>query len=1516
MISEKNLPGQLRAVQGKIARKRREIEAFERQHEQDGWDGREDLQGYESMSNTLNSELNALESEYKEILAKMRKQRPSNYFTNCENPKKKLAILTPEEDKDWENAYISNLEEGLDDDEADESAWTELKEMHPRLQEFDGINEKATQKALKSNPNRVDEATRLGTKAFHDGKRRVPLYDNDLMLMLDLRNQPGDSDNLELLSAWAKGWDNANLSQPISNPTIKQWPVITAPDGKHYQVYVKRYGSGRESGEGEDDTQYPYAVMVKFIELDEGRQIYEEWTTYSNKADAIAEAERLSKRIETRGSPWDNEVTQAECGCGDDPEHPLRSFCAVHGERRNPIQLPPKHRPGPGGYVDFPHDYDKEVHSDTSDRTYMVRKRGDNWTCTCPSFIFNKKDPRTCKHIEREKEAGYQEPETTPNTWNDLSVSERVTIVRREFPNLGPDGVINLANTKWDNIPEQKRGILSTSTRTNPGMKYSITYFDPETDEGQEKTWTFNTIHEAKEFQKDLASFWRTAKSKIPINQSNPGYRIASTKPGTIEDLMLHRAVIEEVTRRPYRVDKEMGKRLINPKQRAPDPTSMKDVRDRLTSKGPQNFSLKRVVEGQEAQGILEAIVMDLYGGIPLIGDANDLIRTTRIIKTTGSPLKAQIHSIDTLLGTEGIPLVDMIPIVGGLLSKGGGEIADFLLPANTIGFIIEPPQENPLTASELLAGLTAAGIVTGIAMGGASAIGSQLIDRGMKGVEKELKKNPARKGRAAYYRWGEFSNYEDFDMKELDSMEVLDENQMLSMNVKDDHEGWTFYAYESDIDENADGVSVKNAYAFRNLSHKNPAPLVVHGAAIAAPYVAKAAKPHAKKATRELKKRAKKFPLSNPPKLPAKERYEPGVMQRKDTKPSIITTQSGQEFKLDYGLAYRSIPLLVKKFMPPVQQRIVQENIEEFQDVLKRLLKQITDCPSTGQTEGTDDPIAYLHYFYGNADWYIIEKDMEEEQHQAFGYADLGMGFPELGYISIEEIKETNKVELDFHWKPIPLSNIKEKHEARVNLRPNVDIFGPILEAALNKTGEVTSGHATEEWAKEEAKIKNPLTRVEKAENGIRDMFLDRHYSGTVPRTDIKTILSSARWQRYYGPGNVNTAWKKLVREGYVHKSGDNWVWGVNNPGILFPIFTGVVSGVTGVIASAIITDQLKKHNKKRQNPEPINVKVGDLVTFEEGYYDVDAVTYIAHPEQLVKGQRARPGYYLMLSPRDFGEYFDEYAEEPGGWVSAKKVKVIKSNPEKNPKADYSNKKKFPTERLVSYMSFYERMLPQLSGSPYIEERKLGQEYYRNLSAIYEEIERRGRSRGHTKGKRARGKGTPVPNPKVAIEQYKAFQQMDPKNSVQGGKIADMISPVTIIGQIKHIVYWCSKWAGKEFEKRENENVQYIHTWKKSRMDLCRDGNGDYFISGKCQIEPRGIDDWDKKIDWSDSKIDYPKTAKNYAFLGVLKEIAVLDGDIYTMRNALLCGRRNHLYIAYVSPSVFEKIKKEYKLK
>ena len=74
---------------------------------------------------------------------------------------------------------------------------------------------------------------------------------------------------------------------------------------------------------------------------------------------------------------------------------------------------------------------------------------------------------------------------------------------------------------------------------------------------------------------------------------------------------------------------------------------------------------------------------------------------------------------------------------------------------------------------------------------------------------------------------------------------------------------------------------------------------------------------------------------------------------------------------------------------------------------------------------------VAHLHYFRGGSDWWITELDAGSEddeepgqQRQAFGLADLGYG-AELGYIDIEELVAAG-VELDLHWTPKPLSEIR----------------------------------------------------------------------------------------------------------------------------------------------------------------------------------------------------------------------------------------------------------------------------------------------------------------------------------------------------------------------------------------------------------------------------------------------------------------------------------------------------------
>ena len=121
-----------------------------------------------------------------------------------------------------------------------------------------------------------------------------------------------------------------------------------------------------------------------------------------------------------------------------------------------------------------------------------------------------------------------------------------------------------------------------------------------------------------------------------------------------------------------------------------------------------------------------------------------------------------------------------------------------------------------------------------------------------------------------------------------------------------------------------------------------------------------------------------------------------------------------------------------LSKFMPTAQLKtmIGLVNGEEgafFSEKLDELHMLVDTMPKTyGQDGMGDEAVAYLHYFKNGADWYITERDMEDEQLQAFGLADLFGDGGELGYISIEELKSVG-AEFDLYWTPKTLREIKQ---------------------------------------------------------------------------------------------------------------------------------------------------------------------------------------------------------------------------------------------------------------------------------------------------------------------------------------------------------------------------------------------------------------------------------------------------------------------------------------------------------
>ena len=72
----------------------------------------------------------------------------------------------------------------------------------------------------------------------------------------------------------------------------------------------------------------------------------------------------------------------------------------------------------------------------------------------------------------------------------------------------------------------------------------------------------------------------------------------------------------------------------------------------------------------------------------------------------------------------------------------------------------------------------------------------------------------------------------------------------------------------------------------------------------------------------------------------------------------------------------------------------------------------------SKNNPEGKEDFVPVVKFFNprGGATWLLTECD---EEGYAFGLCDLGMGFPELGSVSMPELCDIGYMERDLYFKP-----------------------------------------------------------------------------------------------------------------------------------------------------------------------------------------------------------------------------------------------------------------------------------------------------------------------------------------------------------------------------------------------------------------------------------------------------------------------------------------------------------------
>lgn len=98
-----------------------------------------------------------------------------------------------------------------------------------------------------------------------------------------------------------------------------------------------------------------------------------------------------------------------------------------------------------------------------------------------------------------------------------------------------------------------------------------------------------------------------------------------------------------------------------------------------------------------------------------------------------------------------------------------------------------------------------------------------------------------------------------------------------------------------------------------------------------------------------------------------------------------------------------------------------------------KLMTSQIkSKLPKLYAGENDDDPMVIVKYFspYTNAVWLVTEFDGSDTM---FGWADLGHGMGELGYISLRELEGLNRgglplVERDLYFRPKKLSQAKRE--------------------------------------------------------------------------------------------------------------------------------------------------------------------------------------------------------------------------------------------------------------------------------------------------------------------------------------------------------------------------------------------------------------------------------------------------------------------------------------------------------
>jgi DNA polymerase III sliding clamp (beta) subunit (PCNA family) len=171
-----------------------------------------------------------------------------------------------------------------------------------------------------------------------------------------------------------------------------------------------------------------------------------------------------------------------------------------------------------------------------------------------------------------------------------------------------------------------------------------------------------------------------------------------------------------------------------------------------------------------------------------------------------------------------------------------------------------------------------------------------------------------------------------------------------------------------------------------------------------------------------------------------------------------------------------------VIKIIPKHQLSVLRgNNFSEMETAINILNMAVARVPEIYKQTEIKDKVVYLHYFYGNQDWYVLELD--KSTGECYGYADLGYG-AELGYMSIPEFVNNGKVELDFYFEPKTWSKINKGNDSAFEKQTKA-VKTPVKATEKIMGTEYTVG--TKAHATAVAKKKH-FDDLQKSESGAKD--------------------------------------------------------------------------------------------------------------------------------------------------------------------------------------------------------------------------------------------------------------------------------------------------------------------------------------------------------------------------------------------------------------------------------------------